>query len=104
LKQSGKDGDSTDNSAAVVIQQAMAVINQTTLDRFRAAQAMLEKALAADPDDVDLEIALASHLMRGVQTVWYNPADIPATEKRARSLLDRALQIKPSYVPSLEAY
>ena len=104
LKRSGKDGGSADNSAAIVIQQAMAVINQTTLDRFRAAQAMLEKALAAEPDNVDLEIALASHLMRGVQTVWYNPADIPATEKRARALLDRALQIKPSYVPSLEAY
>lgn len=104
LKQSGKGDDPADNSAAIVIQQAMAVINQTTLDRFRAAQAMLEKALAANPDNVDLEIALASHLMRGVQTVWYNPADIPATEERARSLLDRALQIKPSYVPSLEAY
>jgi tetratricopeptide (TPR) repeat protein len=42
--------------------------------------------------------------MRGVQTVWYDPADIPATEERARSLLDRALRIKPSYVPALEAY
>lgn len=104
LKQGGKGEGSADNSAAIVIQQAMAVINQTTLDRFRAAQAMLEKALAANPDNVDLEIALASHLLRGVQTVWYNPTDIPATEKRARSLLDRALQIKPSYVPSLEAY
>jgi DNA-binding winged helix-turn-helix (wHTH) protein/tetratricopeptide (TPR) repeat protein len=104
LKQSGKGGGSADNSAAIVIQQAMAVINQTTLDRFRAAQTMLEKALAANPDNVDLEIALASHLMRGVQTVWYDPADVPATEKRARSLLDHALQIKPSYVPSLEAY
>lgn len=104
LKQSGKGDGSADNGAAIVVQQAMAVINQTTLDRFRAAQAMLEKALAVDPDNVDLEIALASHLMRGVQTVWYNPAEIPATEKRARSLLDRALQVKPSYVPSLEAY
>jgi DNA-binding winged helix-turn-helix (wHTH) protein/tetratricopeptide (TPR) repeat protein len=103
-KQGGKDGELAGNSAAVVIQQAMAVINQTTPDRFRAAQAMLENALAGDTDNVDLEIALASHLMRGVQTVWYDPTDVPATEKRARSLLDRALQVKPSYVPALEAY
>ncbi len=104
LKPGGKDGEPAGNSAAVVIQQAMAVINQTTPDRFRAAQAMLENALAGDADNVDLEIALASHLMRGVQTVWYDPTDVPATEKRARSLLDRALQVKPSYVPALEAY
>jgi Tfp pilus assembly protein PilF/TolB-like protein len=103
-KRSRKDGELTDNTAAVVIQQAMAVLNRTTPDRFHAAQAMLEKALAADADNVDLEIALASHLLRGVQTAWYDPADIPATESRARSLLDRALQIKPSYIPALEAY
>jgi DNA-binding winged helix-turn-helix (wHTH) protein/tetratricopeptide (TPR) repeat protein len=103
-KQGGKDSEPAGNSAAVVIQQAMAVINQTTPDRFRAAQAMLENALAGDADNADLEIALASHLMRGVQTVWYDPADVPATEKRARSLLDRALRVKPSYVPALEAY
>ena len=104
LKQSEKSGEPADSSAAIVIQQAMAVINQTTLDRFRLAQTMLERALAVDPNNVDLEVALASHLMRGVQTVWYNPADIPATENRARSLLDGALQMKPSYVPALEAY
>jgi DNA-binding winged helix-turn-helix (wHTH) protein/tetratricopeptide (TPR) repeat protein len=104
LKQSGKGGELPDSNAAVVIQQAMALLNRTSPDRFHAAQAMLEKALAADADNVDLEIALASHLLRGVQTVWYDPADIPATEKRARSLLERALQVKPSYVPALEAY
>jgi DNA-binding winged helix-turn-helix (wHTH) protein/tetratricopeptide (TPR) repeat protein len=104
LKQSGKRGGSADNSAAIVIQQATAVLNRTTPDRFHAAQAMLEKALAADRDNVDLEVALANHLLRGVQTVWYNPADIPATERRARSLLGRALQVKPNYIPALEAY
>jgi DNA-binding winged helix-turn-helix (wHTH) protein/tetratricopeptide (TPR) repeat protein len=103
-KQSGRDGTSADSNAAVVIQQAMAVINRTTPERFHAAQAMLEKALTADADNVDLEIALANHLLRGVQTVWYDPADIPATESRARSLLDRALQVKPNYAPALEAY
>jgi DNA-binding winged helix-turn-helix (wHTH) protein/tetratricopeptide (TPR) repeat protein len=104
LKQSGKRGGLADNSAAIVIQQATAVLNRTTPDRFHAAQAMLEKALAADRDNVDLEVALANHLLRGVQTVWYNPADIPATERRARSLLGRALQVKPNYIPALEAY
>jgi DNA-binding winged helix-turn-helix (wHTH) protein/tetratricopeptide (TPR) repeat protein len=104
LTQSGKDGGLADNGAAIVIQQATAVLNRTTPDRFHAAQAMLEKALAADGDNVDLEIALANHLLRGVQTAWYNPADIPATERRARSLLDRALQVKPNYIPALEAY
>jgi DNA-binding winged helix-turn-helix (wHTH) protein/tetratricopeptide (TPR) repeat protein len=103
-QQSGKDGASADGTAAVVIQQAMALINRTTPERFHAAQAMLEKALAADTDNVDLEVALANHLLRGVQTVWYDPADIPATESRARSLLDRALQVKPNHVPALEAY
>ncbi|HVX78476.1 MAG TPA: winged helix-turn-helix domain-containing protein [Bradyrhizobium sp.] len=98
------NGDSGADTATVVVQQATAVLNQTTKDRFRAAQTMLEKALAADADNVDLEVALASHLMRGVQTVWYDPADIPATESRARSLLDRALQVKPNYIPALEAY
>ncbi len=102
--QGGNDGEPLDDSAEVVIQQATAVINQTTPDRFRAAQAMLEKALATDADNVDLEVALASHLMRGVQTVWYDPADIPATENRARSILDHALQLKPRYIPVLEAY
>jgi DNA-binding winged helix-turn-helix (wHTH) protein/tetratricopeptide (TPR) repeat protein len=103
-KRSGKDGASADSNAAVVIQQAMALINRTSPERFHDAQAMLEKALAADADNVDLEISLANHLLRGVQTVWYDPADIPATESRARSLLDRALQVKPNYLPALEAY
>jgi DNA-binding winged helix-turn-helix (wHTH) protein/tetratricopeptide (TPR) repeat protein len=103
-KHGENDGEPANDNAKIVIQQAMAVINQTTPDRFRSAQAMLEKALASDADNVDLEVALASHLMRGVQTVWYDPADIPATESRARSILDRGLRVKPNYVPALEAY
>ena len=46
----------------------MAAINHTTPERFQAAQAMLEKAIAAEPDNVDLEAALAAHLLRGIQT------------------------------------
>jgi tetratricopeptide (TPR) repeat protein len=91
-------------NAKVVIEQAMAFINQTTPERFKAAQAMLEKALAADPDNVDLEAALAAHLLRGVQSAWYNPADIAATESSAQSLLERALRTKPTYLPVLEGY
>jgi DNA-binding winged helix-turn-helix (wHTH) protein/tetratricopeptide (TPR) repeat protein len=91
-------------NAKVVIEQAMAFINQTTPERFQAAQAMLEKALAAEPDNVDLEAALAAHLLRGVQSAWYNPADVAATERSAQSLLERALRTKPTYLPVLEGY
>jgi DNA-binding winged helix-turn-helix (wHTH) protein/tetratricopeptide (TPR) repeat protein len=90
--------------AKVVIEQAMAFINQTTPERFQAAQAMLEKALAADPDNVDLEATLAAHLLRGIQSAWYNPADVTATERSAQSMLERALQAKPAYLPVLEGY
>jgi tetratricopeptide (TPR) repeat protein len=91
-------------NAKVVIEQAMAFINQTTPERFQAAQAMLEKALAADPDNVDLEAALAAHLLRGIQSAWYNPADVAATERSAQSMLERALRAKPTYLPVLEGY
>jgi tetratricopeptide (TPR) repeat protein len=88
----------------VVIEQAMAFINQTTPERFQAAQAMLEKALAAEPDNVDLEAALAAHLLRGIQSAWYNPADVAATKRSAQSMLVRALRRKPTYLPVLEGY
>jgi DNA-binding winged helix-turn-helix (wHTH) protein/Flp pilus assembly protein TadD/TolB-like protein len=88
----------------VVIEQAMAFINQTTPERFRAAQTMLERALAADPDNVDLQATLAAHLLRGIQSVWYNPADVEATERSAQLMLERALRTKPTYLPVLEGY
>lgn len=93
-----------DGNAKVVIEQAMASINQTSPERFQAAQAMLEKAIAVDPDNVDLEAALAAHLLRGFQMLWYNPADMPATERDARSMLEHALRSKPTYIPVLEGY
>ena len=46
----------------VVIEQATAHINQTSPERFQAAQAMLEKALAEDPDNVEVQVALAALL------------------------------------------
>jgi len=90
--------------AKVVIEQATAIINQTTRERFRAAQDMLENALAADPDNVDLQVALASHLLRGIQSVWYDPADVTATESAAQALLERASQAKPHYIPVLDTW
>jgi Flp pilus assembly protein TadD len=98
------DRDLAGGSAKVVIEQAMASINQTTPERFKAAQEMLERAIAADPGNVDLEAALAAHLLRGIQLVWYNPAEVPATERAARSMLERALRAKPTYIPVLEGY
>lgn len=66
----------------IVIEQASAFINRTTPDRFAAAQTM-EKALADHPDDVDLKAALAAHLLRGIQVVWYPPAEAERAEQRA---------------------
>jgi Flp pilus assembly protein TadD len=98
------DYDLAGGSAKVVIEQAMASINQTTPERFKAAQAMLEKAVAADPDNVDLEAALAAHLLRGIQMLWYNPTDAPGAERTARTMLEHALRAKPTYIPVLESY
>jgi DNA-binding winged helix-turn-helix (wHTH) protein/tetratricopeptide (TPR) repeat protein len=97
--------DSTSPSGAkVVIDQAMAFINQTTPERFKSAQVMLEQALAAEPDNVDLQAALSAHLLRGIQSAWYNPADVAAAESSAQSMLERALRAKPTYLPVLEGY
>lgn len=91
-------------SANVVIEQATASIMQTTRDRFATAQSMLEKAVADDPDNVDLAVSLAALQMRGIQMVWYSPADSAAAAARARAILEHALQVKPNSVPVLEAY
>jgi len=70
-------------NSKVVIDQATAHIKQTSPERFQAAQAMLEKALAEDPDNSDVQIALAALLMRGVQMVWLSPAEREAAETKA---------------------
>ena len=67
-----------------MIEQATAHINQTSPERFQAAQAMLEKALAEDPDNVEVQVALAALLMRGVQMVWLSPAEREAAESQGR--------------------
>ena len=91
-------------NAKVAIEQATASINQTTPERFRAAQAMLEKALADGPDNVDLQVALAAFQLRGIQLVWYSPAERDAAESNAKTMLERALRARPNQIPVLEAY
>jgi DNA-binding winged helix-turn-helix (wHTH) protein/Flp pilus assembly protein TadD len=88
----------------VVIEQATAHINQTSPERFQAAQAMLEKALAEDPDNVDVQVALAALLMRGVQMVWLNAAERETAETKAEALLQQTLRTKPNHIPAHEAY
>ena len=97
------DARSADKSK-VVIEQATAHINQTSPERFQAAQAMLEKALAEDPDNSDVEIALAALLMRGVQMVWLSAAEREAAETRAEAMLQQTLRAKPNHIPAHEAY
>jgi tetratricopeptide (TPR) repeat protein len=91
-------------NAKVVIEQATASIVQTSRDRFATAQSMLEKALAEEPDNVDLAVALAALQLRGIQMVWYSPADRAAAESNSRMILERALRSRPSSLPVLEAY
>jgi Flp pilus assembly protein TadD len=92
------------DTSKVVIEQATAHIKQTSPERFQAAQAMLEKALAEDPDNSDVQIALAALLMRGVQMVWLSPAEREASETRAEAMLQQTLRAKPNHIPALEAY
>jgi DNA-binding winged helix-turn-helix (wHTH) protein/tetratricopeptide (TPR) repeat protein/TolB-like protein len=97
-------GTSRAGGTKVVIEQATASIHQTTRERFAAAQTMLETAIAADPDNGDLAVALAELQLRGIQLAWYDPAKSAAAETSARSTLERALRARPGYIPVLEAY
>lgn len=94
----------TDGAAKVAVEQATAQINKTSKERSAAAQTMLEKALADDPDNVDIQVALAALQLRGIQMVWYSPADAEAVEKNAKAMLERALRARPSSIPVLQAY
>jgi len=94
----------TDGAAKVVVEQATAQINQTSKERSAAAQTMLEKALGDHPDNVDIHVALAALQLRGIQMVWYSPADAAAAEKNAKAMLERALRTRPVSIPVLQAY
>jgi DNA-binding winged helix-turn-helix (wHTH) protein/tetratricopeptide (TPR) repeat protein len=91
-------------SARIVVEQAMASINQTSRERFATAQTMLENALTAEPDNVDLQVALTGLQARGIQMAWYSPAETAAAESNGKSLMERALRAKPRSIPVLEAY
>lgn len=97
------DTSSATNSK-VAVEQATAHINQTSPERFRAARAMLEKALAEDPDNVEVQVALAALLMRGVQMVWLSGAEREASETKVEAMLQQILRSKPNHIPALEAY
>jgi DNA-binding winged helix-turn-helix (wHTH) protein/tetratricopeptide (TPR) repeat protein len=104
LNSTATDSGSPPGAAKTAIEQATASIMQTTRDRFAAAQAMLEKALVDHPDSVDIQVALAALQLRGIQLVWYGPAESAAVEKNAKAMLERALRTRPSSIPVLEAY
>lgn len=90
-------------SARVVIEQASASINQTSRERFAAAETMLRDALAADPDSVELQTALVALQTRGIQMVWYGTDEAAAAESSGRSLLQQAVGQRPRSIPVLEA-
>lgn len=88
----------------VAIRQAVASINQTTRERFGTARIILEEYLARDPENVELQIALAGLHLRGVQMNWYDPAQSAAAERDAGALLRGALTSRPRSLPVLDAY
>ncbi|MDN5001498.1 winged helix-turn-helix domain-containing protein [Bradyrhizobium sp. GCM10027634] len=88
----------------VAVEQALASINQTTRERFGAAQAMLQKALADDPANVDLAVALSSLQLRGIQMVWFSPEEAAMVEASANATLEQALRLKPNSIPVIEAH
>ncbi len=88
----------------VAVEQALASINQTTRERFGAAQTMLQKALDEDPQNVDLAVALSSLQLRGIQMVWFSPEEAVTVEVQANATLDQALRVKPNSIPVLEAH
>jgi DNA-binding winged helix-turn-helix (wHTH) protein/Flp pilus assembly protein TadD len=88
--------------AKVVIEQALASINETTRERFGMAEAMLRDALAEEPDDVDIAVALAALRLRGIQMVWYEPDEAIAVETQASAAIERALRTRPHSIPVLE--
>ena len=104
LLESGMSSATDNGSAKVAIQQATASINKTSRERFGVAQTMLRKALAAEPDNIGVAVALAALQLRGIQMVWYSPADAAAAEEQAEAALERAQRAKPNSIPVLETY
>lgn len=97
-------GGSPRSKSNVAIEQATASIVKTTRERFLDAQTMLVKAVADDPDNIALAVSLAALQLRGIQMVWYSPADRATAQTNAKSVLERALRLEPGSIPVLEAY
>ncbi len=97
-------GGSPRGKSNVAIEQATASIMKTTRERFLDAQTMLVKAVADDPDNIALAVSLAALQLRGIQMVWYSPADRATAQTNAKSVLERALRLEPGSIPVLEAY
>lgn len=91
-------------TARAAIEQASASISRTDPNRFAAAQIMLENTLTADPENVDLLVALADLQIRGLQMVWYPPAEASAIRDKAQSLLAEALRSRPNDLLAHLAY
>jgi tetratricopeptide (TPR) repeat protein len=104
LLEAGEAPSANNGNAKVVIEQASASINQTSRERFGMAQAMLQKALADEPENVDIAVALAALQMRGIQMIWYSKDDAIAAEAQASASLERALRVKPNSILVLETY
>ena len=90
--------------AHIAIQQAVASINQTTLERFATARAILEKYHSDQPGNVDVQVALAALHLRAIQMSWYPPAEKSKAEDDARALLEAALQAMPNSASVLGTY
>ena len=103
LNESAMPSSPDADAGKVVVQQATAYINQQTSERFHAAQSMLEDALVRDPDNIDIQVALAAQLMRGVQMLFYSPDENKAARGRARDILESALETAPNSIPVHEA-
>ncbi len=104
LVQASAPATLADGQVKVVVEQARALLNHTNKERFAAAQAMLEKVVAGNPENVDLGVALAALQLRGIQMVWYTPEQSIAAKNNAKATLERAMRARPNSIPVLEAY
>ena len=98
------DDLSLSTNAQIAIKLAAASINRTTPQRLRQAQAILKKALAADPDNIDLQVELAAFHLRWIEIAGISPEGPGTVEGSTRVVLERALQENPNSIPALEAY
>lgn len=101
-----ENGDITPQSdpARIAIQQAVASINQTTRERFATARAILEKYRADEPDNVDVQVALAALHLRAIQMSWYPPVEESKAENDTRALLEGAVRAMPNSASVLGTY